>query len=131
MTDTDTRTIRKILSFDALTCLAAGAAMALGAELLSGPTGLHPILLLVAGCSLFPVAGLFAWMARTPLLNRALVMIAVVGNAGWVAASIAVLALTAPTAFGIAFVLAQALVVAILAWAELRHAPHGRGVATA
>ncbi len=91
MTDT-TKTIRTILGLDALTCLAAGAAMSLGAGLLAGPTGLHPTLLLVAGCSLFPVAALFGWMARTPLLNGPLVMLAVIGNAGWVAASIAVAA---------------------------------------
>jgi CHASE2 domain-containing sensor protein len=131
MTHTDTRIVRKILSFDALTCLAAGAAMAFGAELLSGPTGLHQLLLLVAGCSLFPVAGLFAWMARTPQLSRPLVMLAVIGNAGWVAASVAVLVLATPTAFGIIFVAAQALVVAILAWLELRHAPHGRDMVAA
>lgn len=131
MIATDTRIVRKILSLDALTCLAAGAAMAFGAELLSGPTGLHQILLLLAGCSLFPVAGLFAWMARTPRLNRALVMIAVIGNAGWVAASIAVIVLTVPTALGVAFVAAQALVVAILAWLELRHAPRDARMAAA
>jgi hypothetical protein len=126
MTDIDTRTVRKILNLDALTCLMAGAAMGLGAELLAGPTGLHPMLLLVAGCSLFPVALLFSWMARTAMLGRPLVMLAVIGNAGWVAASLAVLALTDPTALGIAFVLAQALVVAALAVAEYRHAPRGR-----
>lgn len=131
MTDTDSRIVRKILGLDALTCLLAGAALGLGAELLAEPTGLPALVLLVAGCSLFPVAALFAWMARTPLLNRALVMIAVIGNAGWVAASIAVLALTAPTAFGVVLVLAQALVVAILAWLELRHAPRGADLAAA
>ncbi len=126
MTDIVNHTVRKILNLDALTCLLAGAAMGFGSELLSGPTGLDPILLLVAGCSLFPVALLFAWMARTAMLNRPLVLLAVIGNLGWVAASLAVLALTEPTAFGVAFVLAQALVVAALALAELRHAPRGR-----
>jgi len=131
MTDIDTRTVRKILNLDALTCLMAGAVTGLGAELLAGPTGLHHMLLLVAGCSLFPVALLFAWMARTPKLNRPLVMLAVIGNVGWVAASLAVVALTRPTAFGIAFVLAQALIVAVLAVAEFRHAPRGRATVAA
>jgi len=48
-----------------------------------------------------------------------------------VAASVAVLVLATPTAFGIIFVAAQALVVAILAWLELRHAPHGRDMVAA
>ena len=122
MTDT-TKTIRTILGLDALTCLAAGAVMSLGGGLLAGPTGLHPTLLLVAGVSLFPVAALFGWMAKTTLLNGPLVMLAVIGNAGWVAASVAVLMMTEPTLFGTAFVLAQALVVAVLAWLEFGHRP--------
>ena len=122
MTDT-TKTIRTILGLDALTCLGAGAVMSLGAGLLAGPTGLHPNLLLVAGLSLFPVAALFGWMAKTALLNGPLVLLAVVGNVGWVAASIVVLLMTEPTLFGTAFVLAQALAVAVLAWLEFGHRP--------
>ncbi|MGH6615002.1 hypothetical protein [Sphingomonas sp.] len=125
MTDTTT-TIRRILGLDALTCLLAGAVMSLGAGLLAGPTGLHPTLLLVAGCSLFPVAALFAWMAKTPLLNAPLVLLAVIGNIAWVVASIATLMLTEPTAFGTAFVLAQALVVGALAWFEFKVRPGTR-----
>lgn len=122
MTDT-TKTIRTILGADALTCLAAGAVMSLGAGMLAGPTGLNANLLLVAGLSLFPVAALFGWMAKTPLLNGAFVMLAVVGNIGWVAASIVVLLMTEPTLFGTAFVLAQALAVMLLAWLEFTHRP--------
>ena len=122
MTDT-TKTIRTILGADALTCLAAGAVMSFGAGMLAGPTGLNSGLLLVAGLSLFPVAAVLGWMARTALLNGPLVMLAVVGNIGWIAASIAVLLVTEPTLFGTAFVLAQALVVAVLAWLEFSHRP--------
>ena len=122
MTDT-TKTIRTILGADALTCLAAGAVMSLGAGMLAGPTGLNASLLLVAGLSLFPVAAVLGWMARTALLNGPLVMLAVVGNIGWIAASIAVLLVTEPTLFGTAFVLAQALAVMLLAWLEFTHRP--------
>jgi O-antigen/teichoic acid export membrane protein len=129
MTDT-TKTIRTILGADALTCLAAGAVMSLGAGMLAGPTGLNASLLLVAGLSLFPVAAVLGWMARTALLNGPLVMLAVIGNIGWVAASIAVLLVTEPTLFGTAFVLAQALVVTLLAWLEFSHRPRaGRAIA--
>jgi hypothetical protein len=51
------------------------------------------------------------------------VMLAVIGNAGWVAASIAVVLMTEPTLFGTAFVLAQAAVVAVLAWLEFTNRP--------
>ncbi len=131
MTDTTNQTVRKILGLDALTCMLAGAAMSLGATMLAGPTGLHSTLLLIAGVSLFPVAALFAWMARTPLLNTPLILLAVVGNIGWVAASIAVLLMTEPTAFGTIFVLAQALVVALLAWLEFNHRPQARATLAA
>jgi len=123
MISTQAQPVRTVLKLDALTCLAAGAVMSLGAVPLSAPLGLDPLLLLVAGCSLFPVAALFAWMAWTASLGPGLVRLAVVGNAAWVAASIAVLVLAAPTSLGIAFVAAQALVVAVLAAMEHRLAP--------
>lgn len=115
--------VRTVLGIDALTCLLGGVAMALGATILAGPTGLDILLLRIAGCSLFPVAALFAWMARSDRLNAGLVLLAVAGNAGWVAASLATLVLAGPTPFGSAFILAQAIAVAILAWLEYRALP--------
>ena len=120
MIATETQPVRKVLKLDALTCLAAGAAMSLGAGPLSVPLGLDPLLLLIVGCSLFPVAALFAWMAFTPALGRGLLRLAVLGNVAWVAASLAVVVLAQPTALGTAFVTAQALVVAALASIEHR-----------
>ena len=114
--------VRKVLAADAFTCLAAGAVMAAGASILALPTGLPAPLLLAAGLSLFPVAALFGWMARSPRLNARLLRVAVAGNVLWVLGSVCVLAVCRPTALGVAFVLAQAIVVGALAWLEGRGA---------
>lgn len=110
--------VRRILAVDAFTCLAAGALMAFAPAPLGDITDLPPGLLFAAGASLFPIAALFAWMSRTPRLTPALIWFAVIGNMGWVAASLGVLALTQPSPFGYAFVLAQAGAVAGLAMLE-------------
>jgi len=114
--------VRKILAVDALTCVAAGALMSIGAGPLAQATDLPQPLLFGAGLSLFPVAALFGWMSRTRHLNAPLINLAVVGNAAWVLASLAVLVAFPPTPFGYVFVLAQASAVAVLAWLERRGA---------
>lgn len=112
--------VRKVLLVDALTCTGAGLLMALGAGALSPLTQLPEGLLRIAGLSLFPVAALFGWMAVSRALNRPLLLVAVMGNAAWVAGSLAVLAVTSPSTLGYAFVLAQAAAVAGLAVLEAR-----------
>ncbi|HEY8617751.1 hypothetical protein [Phenylobacterium sp.] len=117
-TPADLAFARRVLAVDALTCAAAGALMAGAAGPLSGITALPAPLLLAAGASLFPVAALFAWMSRTRRLGAFHVRVAVLGNAAWVAASLAVLALTQPNPLGYAFVLGQAGAVTVLALVE-------------
>ncbi|ATQ41868.1 hypothetical protein [Caulobacter mirabilis] len=114
--------LRRILAVDAVTCTAAGALMAFGAGVLAPITGLPQPLLLWAGVILFPVAALMAVLSRRATAPTALVWLVILGNAGWVAASIAVLFLTQPTALGTAFVVAQAAAVAVLTVLEWRAA---------
>ncbi|WP_309629009.1 hypothetical protein [Brevundimonas sp.] len=83
-------------------------------------TNLPEQLLGIAGVVLFPVAALFAWMSTSRTLSRRLLLVAVIGNVAWVAASLAVLALTSPSALGCVFVLFQAAAVAVLAALEAR-----------
>jgi hypothetical protein len=115
-----TSTLRRVLAVDALTCAAAGALMAFGADLVAPLTGLPKPLLFWAGVVLFPVAALMAFLSRRQAAPAGLVWLVILGNAGWVLASIAVLFLTAPTALGVAFVVAQAVAVAILTVLEGR-----------
>ena len=67
-----------------------------------------------------PFAALLLGIARAARPARGAAWAVVVGNALWVVASVALLlsGRVAPTALGEAFVLAQAAVVATLAWAE-------------
>lgn len=87
---------------------------------LSVLTGLPDSLLLGAGLALFPVAVLMAltavrgWNWAVPLVLW--------GNAGWILASVALLPVFRPSAFGTAFVVVQAAVVLALVTLEWRSA---------
>jgi hypothetical protein len=111
---------RRLLRLDAATCAATGALLALAAPALEPPLGLPAALLREVGVALVPFAALLLWIARAPRPARGAVWAVVAANALWVAASVALLpsGLVAPTPLGGAFVLAQAAVVAALAWLE-------------
>lgn len=120
MTSTTKPDVRPILALDALTCLAAGALVLLGAGLLSPLLNLPAMLLTVAGASLLPIAALFFWMSRQPASPPPLLPLAVLGNVAWVLGSIAVLFVCQPSMPGVVFVAGQAAAVAVLAVLEAR-----------
>lgn len=112
-------TLRQVLYLDAATCLAMGGALVAGAGIAAGLTGIPEPLLFYAGLALFPLALVIAaigrWMPDGPA-----VWIVILGNAGWVAGSLALLAgVISPNALGVAFILAQAAAVCVLTWLEL------------
>ncbi|WP_428696877.1 hypothetical protein [Stappia sp.] len=112
--------LRNLLVVDALTCAVMGALLLVADGLLAGPLGLPADLLFYAGLLLLPVSAfmvLVALPARTPGSGT---LIVIAGNWLWVAASIAlpVLGLVAPTALGLAFLVIQAVAVAMLAILE-------------
>lgn len=111
-------TLRKVLGFDALTCVAMGLALTAFAQPLSGWLGLSPTLLLWAGLILFPSALAMVLAALRPV--RVLVGLVVAGNVLWTVASLAVLVVAGSTVLGGAFVIVQAAAVAVLAWLESR-----------
>lgn len=111
--------IRTILLVDAAACTAMGALLALYADLINRWTLIPEPLLFYAGLSLFPIA-LFMLVAalRTPPLPWALNII-VAGNVLWVIGSAALLLGLIPVnGYGAAFILIQAVAVAVLAWLE-------------
>jgi len=118
--------LRRTLAVDAAVGLAAGALMAFGAGPMASATGLPQPLLLYAGLFLLPVVALMAWLSRRETAPTALVWLVIVGNAGWVAGSVAVLFLTTPTVFGAAFVILQAAAVTMLTVMEHRGATNAR-----
>jgi hypothetical protein len=110
--------LRRVLWVDAATCLAMGALLVIAATPLSFFLGLPELLLSYAGVALFPVALFMGWVALREELSVGGVWVVILGNAGWVVGSVAVLLVLSPTAIGYAFVLVQAVAVALLAELE-------------
>jgi hypothetical protein len=111
--------LRAVLLVDAATCVAMGALLTLGSTALGGWTGLPPALLFYAGVSLLPIAAFMGFVATRPTQPR-LVRLVVAGNLAWAAGSVLLLVSgwVQPNAIGVAFITAQAVAVAALAWLE-------------
>ena len=110
--------LRRVLLVDAATCVATGALLSLDSGPLSPLLGLPAALLFYCGLSLFPSAALILWVATRRRISRPGAWVVIAGNALWVAASLFLLMVEVPTALGYAFVIAQAVVVALLAELE-------------
>lgn len=117
--------VRRALLADAVISGVTGVLLTLGAGVAAPLFGLPPGLLLGVGLFCAGYGGALAWLAHTPALSRTAVLTVVVGNLLWVAASVTFM-LVGPagiTTLGLAFVGAQAAVVAVLAelqWTGLR-----------
>lgn len=109
--------LRWALVIDAVSCTAAGLLLLAAADVLEAYLGLPAVLLRGAGGILLPFAGLTAYLATRRRMSRFLVWAVIGGNALWAVDSVLLLLTgwVSPTALGIAFVLAQAVVVAALA----------------
>jgi hypothetical protein len=118
--------LRFALLGDAAASGATGLLLALGAGFLSGLLGLPEGLLRVAGLVLLPYAAFVAWLGtRNGGVPRVAVRAVVAINLLWALDSVLLLAAgpVAPNGLGIAFVLAQGLVVlgfAGMQWTALR-----------
>ena len=117
--------LRRILGLDALSCLAMGLLMGLGAASLAPHFGLPEPLVRIAGLALLPLAAFIGWLATRPNPPHALVWVVILGNLAWTAESFITLAQSQATALGTAFVSAQAVAVlglALLEYAGIRKA---------
>ena len=116
MTSTINPFLRQVLCIDAAVSGVAGLLMAAGAPILSPLLGLPEGLLFWAGVALFPFVALLIVVARRGQTSRPILIDIIAINALWVAASFGLLVSGAvsPTILGYAFVIAQALVVALL-----------------
>jgi len=112
--------IRNILLVDAATCSAMGAALTVATRLLATLTALPPALLFYAGALLFPIAAFMALVATRASISVGAVWLVILGNLFWVAASLCLLVggWVSPNALGYAFVIVQALAVAVIAVLE-------------
>ena len=113
--------LRKALIADAAISGAAALLMALGAPMLAPLLDLPANQLRWAGIALLPFVALLGVAARQNAVARHLVMAIIAINCLWVVGSILLLAAgpVSPNALGTAFVIAQALTVALLAELQL------------
>lgn len=126
------RFLPRVMAADAISCAATGAVQLGLTDALARQTGLPAALLTGTGVFLLAYAALAAWMARRPVPPRRLIGLVVAGNLDWAAGGVALLAsgLVAQTALGVAWVLAQVVVVIALAdlqWMGLRATRPARG----
>jgi hypothetical protein len=113
--------LRRVLLVDAATCVATGAVMTVGSNLVAGLTQIPAGLLMSAGLSLFPIAAFIAIVAMRPATWPLGVWLIVLGNVVWVAGSLGLLLADsiAPNGLGYAFLIVQAMAVAVLAELEV------------
>jgi|GEM_PF-188264 len=126
------RFLSRVMWADAASCLATGALQVAFTGALAVATGLPAALLLGTGVFLLAYAALAALIASRPVPPRTLIGLVVVGNFAWAAGCAALLVggLFPLTALGMAWLVAQAAVVIVLAelqWTGLRRSrPAGR-----
>lgn len=126
-----TPSLNALLALDAATCAAMGALLTLASGPLAELTSIPEAVVFRAGALLLPVAAFMAFGARVWPVPGWMAGAAIAGNALWAAASVLLPAsgLIAPNAIGWAFLLAQAVAVALLAALELEATRSRRAVA--
>ncbi|HEX2559315.1 hypothetical protein [Phenylobacterium sp.] len=107
--------IRRVLFADAVASLGSAVLLIAATGPVAELTGLSKAVLFEAGLVLVPFVLLVLAVAARPQISRAAVKVIIAINVLWVIGSVAVLAMSAPTALGYAFVIAQALAVGVLA----------------
>lgn len=122
------RFLRNVLFADAASCLGTGVLQLAFTDALARLLNLPAPLLTGTGVFLLVYAAAVALVATREPLPRPVVWLLVAGNLGWALGCIALLAsgMLAPTGLGMAWVLAQAATVAVLAelqWMGLRRTP--------
>lgn len=108
--------LRRVLMADGAISAVAGLVMFAGAGALEPLLGVPAVLLRYAGLSLFPWVAYVIFVATRDQMSRASVWSVIALNALWIVGSVLLLVdgPVAPTTFGYAFVIAQALTVAVL-----------------
>lgn len=116
LTDRPPVFLRRALLLDAVASGATGLLMIVGAGLVEGLLGLPAALLRGAGLVLIPYVAFVVYTGMRPSIARSAVWAIIIANVLWAAASALLLVsgLVAPTALGYAFVIGQAIVVALL-----------------
>lgn len=128
-----TRFLRVVLFADAGATAATGLLAATGSTMLQAHLGLPAPLLLYSGIALLPYAAGVAYVAAQSQISRGSVWIIVAANAAWAVDSLILLVLgwVHPTPLAYAFVIGQALVVAVFCELQLIGLRRASGVTLA
>jgi hypothetical protein len=107
--------LRRAILLDAAASGATALLLIAGAGLLDGLLGLPVALMRGAGLLLVPYVAFVAWLGTRETVSANAVWSVIIANVAWAAASIVLLlgGWVAPTLLGIAFVVAQAVVVGL------------------
>jgi hypothetical protein len=118
-----TRFLRYALIADALACTALVVLQLSLVELLASQLQLPAILLTGSGVFLAVYVALLIVLASSKSVLKAMVWLVVVGNVAWAIACLALAALPGPSGLGLAYLIAQAvfvLVIARIEWVGLK-----------
>lgn len=120
MSNQSTLFLRRVLLADAASCAGMGLGMLLFATPLAALLNLPTTFISEVGVVLLPCAAFIVYLASRPVPPRMGVWAVIALNAVWVVESCALLFTdwVSPNEFGIAFIVGQALVVALLAELE-------------
>jgi hypothetical protein len=112
--------LRRALVLDAVVTGACALPLAFGGRMLAGLLGLPASLLTSAGVGLIVYTAFLVWLLRRDTLPRGAVWFVIAGNALWAIDSVLLLFTNwiDPTVIGQAFVVFQAVVVAVFAEAQ-------------
>jgi hypothetical protein len=113
-------TLANLLTLDACTCAGMGVALSVFHMPVSAWTGIPAPLLFWAGVALLPVATFMAIIARMRPIPTLAAHAVVGGNVAWILASLGlpITSAISPNPLGWAFMISQAVVVAVLTTAE-------------
>ena len=114
-------TLRKVLALDAFSCATFFILCVPLSGLAVRLTGLPATVIEAGGWICLAAALLLAGLALSNRPPRSLVVFAAIGNAFWIAASLAVVAIFGAqmSAMGVVLVVGQAAAVGVLTWLEL------------
>ena len=113
--------MRNVLRMDALSCVACGLLQVIFTSQMASHLNLPQSLVAYTGEFLLVYAAAVAFVSTRRPIPRAVVWVLVAGNLGWAASCLLLLASgqVAPSALGTAYVVMQALTVALLAGLQL------------
>jgi hypothetical protein len=113
--------LRRVLLLDCVISGVTGLAMLAGSDLIGRLIGAPPAFVQYAGGSLLPFAAFVFYLSQRDLVSRGAIWTVIALNVAWVAGSVLLLFIDAiaPTAFGTAFIVLQAIAVA--SFAEMQY----------